>query len=121
MGMRRVVRNVQPQLPVADLDRAVAFHRGLGFDVDVHDGGGHAFVLDGGREVWHLREVADLPDGASRAALYAHVKDPDTLRDLLASRGLAPTEVATEPWGMREFSVTDPDGNLLRFGTNAET
>jgi len=24
--------------------------------------------------------------------------------------------VADKPWGMREFAVVDPDGNLLRIG-----
>ncbi|MBY5160872.1 bleomycin resistance protein [Salsipaludibacter albus] len=121
MHRRGVVRAVQPELPVADLERAMAFHRLLGFDVEAHEGGGYAFVTDRGREVWHLRQVADLADGGSRAGLYAHVKDPHALHDRFVALGASPTPVVVEPWGMREFSVTDPDGNRLRFGTNAPT
>ncbi|HKJ56333.1 MAG TPA: VOC family protein [Nitriliruptoraceae bacterium] len=118
MRRRRIVRQVQPQLPVTDLPRAMAFHRRLGFDVEAYEGGGHAFVMDSDTELWHLREVDDLAGGTNQAALYAHVRDPDALRARLADEGLDPSPVVSEPWGMREFSLTDPDGNLLRFGTN---
>ena len=29
------------------------------------------------------------------------------------------TEPTTQPWGMREFTVRDLNGHLLRFGTRA--
>ena len=42
-------------------------------------------------------------------ALYAHV----------VASGFAPTALEVTHYGMREFSLTDPDGHLLSFGQDA--
>lgn len=51
------------------------------------------------------------------AALYVFTEN---IRDYYASvtgRGVIPSSEMQEfPWGMREFDITDPDGNILRFG-----
>ena len=102
-----------------DLARSAAFLAQLGLEVERYAGGGHAFVRLGRDELWMLSEVTGLDPTANAAALYVHVDDPDTWRAEVVAAGVQASEVVSEPWGMREFSLRDPDGNLLRFGTNA--
>lgn len=119
MLRRRPVRRAEAILPVRDIARASAFLEQLGLDVEPYPGGGHAFVRFGRDELWMLSEVADLDPTANAAAVYVHVGDPDHWHAQVTAAGVQATDVVTEPWGMREFSLRDPDGNLLRFGTNA--
>lgn len=111
--------SVKPILPVADLATAVDFYRGLGFDVSTYDDG-YAWVNHCGWELFHLRAVPGLDPGAAAAAAYVHVDDADGWRAALAATGSGVEigEVADMPWGMREFSFTDPSGNVIRIGQN---
>ncbi len=105
-----------PILPVADMAAAGAFYRALGFEVAAHDNE-YALVLRGGREIFHLRLAADLAPPANPAALYLHVDDADAWHARWRSAAEL-TDVADQPWGMREFALRDPSGNLIRVGCN---
>jgi uncharacterized glyoxalase superfamily protein PhnB len=49
------------------------------------------------------------------------VADADAVYDEVRGRGATVvSELESKPWGMREFSVTDPDGNVLRIGHGEE-
>ena len=55
------------------------------------------------------------PGGISR--LYLHIDGVDSYHAQLQSAGVAITvAIADRPYGMRDFSVTDPAGNVLCFG-----
>lgn len=55
------------------------------------------------------------PAGPSHVAIFC--KGVDALYEQFAARGVAITEpITNEPYGMREFVVTDPDGHRLVFG-----
>lgn len=108
----------KPILPVADLAEAVEFYRSLGFRVTAYDAG-YAWVYEGEREFMHLRHVAGLDTTANAASVYLHVQDADVwFARIAAALGDAVTAVADMPWEMREFSFTDPFGNLVRVGQN---
>ncbi len=64
-------------------------------------------------------------DGTIGTTLNVHVDDVDRLFKQYVERGLDTSGREGSPvhqgpldqtWGMREFYVTDPDGNTLRFG-----
>jgi catechol 2,3-dioxygenase-like lactoylglutathione lyase family enzyme len=64
-------------------------------------------------------------DGVVGNVVYIIVKDIDTLFHKYLSRGLDVTTKRDSPvhqgpldqtWGWREFYVTDPSGNTIRFG-----
>lgn len=93
---------------------AIAFYEALGLEVEPYDAN-YAFVTGQGTMVCHLRLIDDLDVAANRSALYVQVGDADAVRALLGSVASA-SEMADMPWGMREFSVTDPSGNLMRVG-----
>jgi catechol 2,3-dioxygenase-like lactoylglutathione lyase family enzyme len=98
-----------PILPVADLDRALAHYARLGFRTSRHDDT-YGFAAWAGLEL-HL---AVDPEGRG-AEVFLHVPDADTVATAWAGAGTtAPTD---RPWGVREGSHVDPDGNLLRFGS----
>ncbi len=109
------VHSAAPILPVADMAAAVAFYQELGFDVIGHDDG-YALVLHGDEEIFHLRLEPGLDPVGNPAALYLHVDDADAWH--ARWRDVGASGVADEPWGMREFSLRDPSGNLIRVGHN---
>jgi catechol 2,3-dioxygenase-like lactoylglutathione lyase family enzyme len=121
-------------LPVSDLDRSVAFYRDLGFEVEVADVGGYAFVEAGGIRL-HLSAGEGFDPLRDAAMVYLYVDDVDAVHSALAlpeasslshddlveasARGESLARVGPirdEPWGMREFALFDPDNNLLRVG-----
>lgn len=62
-------------------------------------------------------------DGVFGNVIYIRVKDLDQTYATFIGNGLKiqdkagiTMEPVTQTWGMREFSVTDPDGNRITFG-----
>lgn len=102
--------------PVTDMDEAVSFYRGLGFAVEGFDGG-YSFVIHRGEEILHLALVPELDRTANRAAGYFHVQDAADWHAAWAE-ATEVTPIVDHPWQMREFSLTDPNGNLIRVGQN---
>lgn len=109
---------VNPVLPVHDMAVATAFYRSIGFTVSAYDAG-YAWVGTCGWEFLHLVHAPSLEAGVSSAGAYVHVGDVTEWHTAMCV--LAPDEtgdVADQPWGMREYAVTDPSGNVIRFGHN---
>lgn len=104
--------DVTPTLPVLDMDAAVEFYETAGFEVRAYEGGGFAFVSFEDRSVFDL----GLEPAAAGAGAYLIVPDPDEWHSRLAGLGLPVGELADQDYGMREFTLTDPFGNRLRFG-----
>ena len=112
MGEQSGAVDVTPTLPVIDIDASVEFYEAAGFEVRVYEGGGFAFVTYDDRSVFDL----GVESAASGAGAYLVVPDPDEWHARLEGRGLPVSEVADQDHGMREFTLTDPSGNRLRFG-----
>jgi catechol 2,3-dioxygenase-like lactoylglutathione lyase family enzyme len=107
---------VIPIMPVRDLEEARDYWSRAGFEVQVYDGG-YAFVMDDdGHECVHLDVHPSVDPAANLSACYVHVPDVAGWHDRLAGAGLPVGPVRDEPWGMTEFSVRDPSGNLVRIG-----
>lgn len=107
----------KPILPVADMESAVDFYRRLGFDVEPYDAS-YTIIALSGDEILHLRVVDDLDLAQNAASVYFHVQDVDVVHGQWTEDGIVTGEVVDQPWGMREFTVTDPAGNLIRVGQN---
>jgi uncharacterized glyoxalase superfamily protein PhnB len=105
-----------PTLPVRDLTDARAFFETAGFGVRVYEGGGFAFCELEGQSVFDLDEIPDLAVEANHAGCYIITPDVEALHGRLAEAGVPVSEVRDEPWGMREFTLTDPFGNNIRIG-----
>jgi len=103
-------------LPVADMAAAMAFYRGLGFDVEAHSDT-YAWVRHGGHEILHLDLVPELDTATNPVTGYLHVRDADAWHREWADQPTR-TPIVDQPWDMREFTLTDPSGNTLRVGHN---
>lgn len=111
-----------PTLPVRDMAEAVAFYQRAGFGVRVYTdddgdaGDGFAFVDFDGQSVFDLGAAPDLDPTANRAGCYLISNDADSWHTRMSASGLPVTSIADQPWGMREFALTDPSGNRVRIG-----
>jgi catechol 2,3-dioxygenase-like lactoylglutathione lyase family enzyme len=104
-----------PVLPVAHLPTALEFYRDLGFEVEAFDAG-YGWVRHDGQELFHVRQVAELH--TSNSGVYLHVAAADELYSLWEHEPSVKNAIEDTPWGMREFSISDPSGNVLRIGRN---
>jgi catechol 2,3-dioxygenase-like lactoylglutathione lyase family enzyme len=119
---------------VRDLKRSLSFYEQLGFRISTYDKG-YGFAQRG-RLILHLRVVSDLDPCANLCAVYVDVAGVDDLhREWLSGSLRAVAEdfdirdeptgriaesVSAKPWGVREFSIADPDNNVLRFGEETD-
>ncbi|MEP7215401.1 MAG: VOC family protein [Anaerolineaceae bacterium] len=106
--------SMRPNLPVADLDRSVAFYRDvLGFELGARmDDIGFALMKGGGAELALGARTSPEPGGA-----YLYVTGVETL--LVRCEAAGATIVAPltqQPWGLRDFVVEDPDGHRIAIG-----
>ena len=114
--LRPKINSVMPGFGVRDMAAAIDFYTTkLGFKVTFRNGAVFAIVARDGIE---LNLALDRP-GANpgKGACYLKVAGVDALHDELRANGVAMTHpLKTESYGMREFMITDPDGNTLNFG-----
>lgn len=110
------VNSAIPILPSADLDRTIAFWQHLGFDVaGRYDG--YLVTHAGGVEI-HFSHDREATAGASPARAFIHVQDTAALWKHLKSEHAAGLEpLQDQDYGLREFAITDPDGNRIRIGS----
>jgi hypothetical protein len=111
-----LVTGFEPIFEVADVTRSVAWFENAGFEVSFHDDA-YAFAhRDRDLTIHLVRTVGDEPPG--HGALYLHCQDADRVAAEWREAGLQVDGPRDEDHGKREGSVTDPDGNLIRFGSS---
>lgn len=67
----------------------------------------------------HFFEFKELDPKENYGQVYIRTDDIDGFYQLLLDKktSIHPNgKLATKPWGQKEFSVLDPDSNLLTFG-----
>jgi len=112
----RQFRQFSPIFPVRNLAAALAHYSALGFVTFAYaDGDEYGFA---NREDTGLHLTAD-PDPAHHASTYLYVRDADALYEEWSRPGIGghTRPVGPTPYKLREGSHTDPDGNLIRFGS----
>ena len=114
-----------PTLPVVELSDAVAFYERAGFGVRVYEedeaepGAGFAFVDFEGQSVFDL-DVTEIDPARNGAGCYLIVDDADAWHARMTADGLPVSPIGDRPWGMREFTLTDPFGNQVRIGRGVD-
>ncbi|WP_313316754.1 glyoxalase superfamily protein [Stenotrophomonas sp.] len=110
--------SVSPFLGVEDLPAALTFYCDqLGFALAWEWGSPPelAAVCRDEVELTLATRSDAKPGGISR--LYLHIDAVDHYHAQLQAKGVAITvAIADRPYGMRDFSITDPAGNVLCFG-----
>ena len=116
-----------PILPSRSIEATVAFYKRLGFEGGAHEFNTSYAILHRGAIELHFFSHEDLVPAGSSAGCYLRVLDvesfySDCLSGNLPSHGIPRMdELEDKPWGLREFAIIDPDGNLLRIGQVIET
>ncbi len=114
----RQLRQFSPIFPVRDLKEALAHYATLGFKtIRYEDGDDYGFANRDGVSV-HLAVHAGHA-GHRPGSAYLLVRDAVALCQEWSGPGIAGHTHPAEPtaYGMYEGSHTDPDGNLIRFGS----
>jgi uncharacterized glyoxalase superfamily protein PhnB len=115
-ALRPKINSVMPGFGTRDISAAIDFYTAkLGFRVTFRNGAVFAIVAREGIELSLALDRSGAKPGSG--ACYLKVTGVDALHDELSAKGVAMTHpLKTESYGMREFMVTDPDGNTLNFG-----
>ena len=103
-----------PQLPVSDVRATQAYYRDfLGFKIAWIWREEYGAVYNGRTEIFFSRE-----DGEIRpACCFVRVENADEVLALYRERGVRIVEeIASHPYGMREFSIEDNNGHRFRIG-----
>ena len=104
-------------VPVRNMAVSVAFYERLGFVSSSYEDGSHyVFLSRDGTDV-HLNLMKAAAWTFNPMGLYIYMSDVDVFYDEVLAAGVKTLEAPEDkPWRMREFSVSDPDATLLRFG-----
>jgi catechol 2,3-dioxygenase-like lactoylglutathione lyase family enzyme len=116
---KQTIARIVPILPVKNLARAMDFYRLLGFSAHAwKNGDAYGFLTRDGLEI-HLSQSDMLIENQNPCGAYFYLAD-DTAAALEAEFRAAGAKIlsplAPREWKMNEFVLSDPDGNLLRFG-----
>ena len=115
---RHMMNRIMPELPCDDVPAAVTHYRDvLGFSINyAQDDIG---VME--RDEESLLLIARTPQHGGIGSAYFYVRDVDALyAELVGSGADVQGEPVSHPWGLREFSVLDPERNRLRFAQTFE-
>jgi len=110
----------EPILPSNDVAATRAFYEALGFTPGYFHP--RYEILRRGPLVVHLEARDDLVPAANDTSCYWRVSNADALYHEFTALGLPSEGIpmlispCDESWGMREFALRDPSGNLIRVG-----
>ncbi len=111
-----------PILPSRSIVKTAAFYKAMGFEGGPHEHDANYAILCRGSIELHFFAHAELKPEDSWAGCYIRVADVNPIYEAISALGLPGKGIPRmdrledKPWGLREFSLVDPDGNLLRIG-----
>lgn len=111
-----------PILPSRSIVETAGFYKRLGFEGGPHESNNAYGILCRGDVELHFFTHKELVPERSSAGCYIRVLDVEKIYQEFSSaqlprHGLPRMDLLeNKPWGLREFAVVDPDGNLLRIG-----
>ena len=107
-----------PVMHVADIESAITYYTNvLGFTEDFRWKDYAGVSLNGAARM-HLNGFGSAPERNGMGQVYFMVPNVDEIYAGMLQRGaVIDHEIVDNPYGMRDFSVLDPDGNRYTFGT----
>ena len=119
-----------PLFKCRDMKKAIAFYTGiLDFKLKYENTSAEDWVVDLINEDIEIQLTTLQSDSLFGSVVNIHVDEVDGLFKKYLERGLDISKKKGSPvhlgptdqsWGMREFYITDIDGNTLRFGVPIE-
>jgi catechol 2,3-dioxygenase-like lactoylglutathione lyase family enzyme len=110
-----LVRGFQPIFTVTDVARSVAWFERAGFEVSFHDDSFAFAHRDRDLTIQLTQARGSAVPG--QGALYIHCQDADRVAAEWRAAGIEVDALRDEDYGRREGATTDPDGNVIRFGS----
>ena len=114
-GAERTAWNfLTPQLPVPDVREAQAYYRDVfGCKIAWIYREEYGAVYNGRTEIFFVREEGTIQPSCS----FVRVENADEVLAIYRERGVKIVEeIASHPYGMREFSIEDNNGHRFRIG-----
>jgi hypothetical protein len=98
-------------IPCSNLDASEVFYNKLGFKSNGWDDG-YRILFDGKGAQIHLVKAVEgsLTPGRNPFGIYYNAENVEELAEKFG------TKPADKPWSQYEFSISDPDGTLVRVG-----
>jgi hypothetical protein len=111
-------------VPCNDLDALEAFYGRLGlirppaYRPAAHTPDDYRILTDGKSATVHLTKAPEgwVVPGRNPLGLYLYTEDVDAAAHALGSAVIEAEGPSHRPWGMYEFTASDPDGTLVRIG-----
>lgn len=115
-----MLTEIHPKLPMRSKSVTKDYYvNKLGFQIfGGNDYDGYLMLFKDSIQI-HFFEFKDLDPKENYGQVYIRTNDIDTLYQTLIDNKVPihPNgKLITKPWGQREFSLLDPDNNLLTFG-----
>jgi uncharacterized glyoxalase superfamily protein PhnB len=103
-----------PQLSVSDVRATQEYYRDvLGFTISWLWQNDYGAVSNGEAQLYLTKDESPIPS----TCCCADVEDVDAVYEEYKSKGAKiVSDLETKPWGMREFTIVDPNGHLFRVG-----
>ena len=117
-----MLTTIIPKLPMrSKADTRNFYLSQLGFaDIGSTDFDGYLILEKDNVEI-HFFEFKGLDPKENYGQVYIRTNDIETFYQLMLdnNNNIHPAgHLQTKPWGQKEFSMLDPDNNLLTFGQN---
>ena len=110
-----LVTGFEPIFKVADVAVSAAWFTRAGFEVSSHDAS-YAFAHRDRDLTIHLAQVTG-EEVSGQGSLYLNCQDADRVTAEWREAGIEVDGPRDEDYGKREVSISDPDGNVIRFGS----
>lgn len=114
-----MLTSINPKLPMRDKLRTKEFYIDkLGFQQFGSDYGDYLMVQKDDVQI-HFFEFKNLDPKENYGQVYIRTNDIDNLYQSMLDRKISihpAGDLQTKPWRQKEFSLLDPDNNLLTFG-----
>jgi hypothetical protein len=113
-----MLTNINPKLPMRDKNATKDFYLNRLNFTELGDYGDYLLIQKDNIEI-HFFEFKDLEPKENYGQVYIRTNDIDNLyQSFLDNKiDIHPNgKLQTKPWGQKEFSMLDPDSNLLTFG-----
>ena len=110
-----LITGFEPIFKVADVAQSAAWFERAGFDVSFHDAT-YTFAHRDLDLTIHLAQATG-DDAPGQGVLYIHCQDADGAAEQFRRAGMEVNGPQDQDYGKREGSITDPDGNMIRFGS----
>lgn len=116
-----MLTDIHPKLPMRNKSATKDFYiNKLGFQIFGNDYEGYLMVQKDQIQI-HFFEFKGLDPKENYGQVYIRTDDIDAWYKLALDKKVSMPEAGhleIKPWQQKEFSVLDPDNNLLTFGQN---